>query len=274
MKSIKILGVIFVFMLLLCAPVFATTYTYDDLGRLTSATYDSGQIVTYTYDAAGNLLSVTSNEPNSPLAAYIHLGQNNSSAGIYVGLNPADGSNNTKISSYNLEITFDATKVIVLDVVDQAHLGTFSSTDAESGKIIVSDSGLSTDPADLCFIPISVTADVNTVANISVKLTSLKDQNSESIPVPSDPINIPLRRGKIANTGDSKPSTTDAVAGLQYLAGLREAGTAEGQVNTVNMASILPLTGRSTQPSVKDVIALLQYLAGLRDDSFQPVIQP
>src|SRR5262245_41170946 len=29
-------------------------YTYDDLGRVTSITYDDGIRITYTYDAAGN----------------------------------------------------------------------------------------------------------------------------------------------------------------------------------------------------------------------------
>jgi YD repeat-containing protein len=40
------------------APVFAAngsvTYSYDALGRVTSASYDTGVIVYYTYDANGN----------------------------------------------------------------------------------------------------------------------------------------------------------------------------------------------------------------------------
>ncbi|MGQ0532183.1 MAG: RHS repeat domain-containing protein, partial [Caulobacteraceae bacterium] len=30
------------------------TYTYDELGRVKTATYSNGQTITYTYDAAGN----------------------------------------------------------------------------------------------------------------------------------------------------------------------------------------------------------------------------
>lgn len=36
-------------------------YTYDALGRVTTATYDSGVCVIYTYDANGNRLSQTVN---------------------------------------------------------------------------------------------------------------------------------------------------------------------------------------------------------------------
>lgn len=39
-------------------PVSGATYTYDNLNRLTSVTYDNGQKITYTYDAGGNILSV------------------------------------------------------------------------------------------------------------------------------------------------------------------------------------------------------------------------
>ncbi|HEY1722250.1 MAG TPA: RHS repeat domain-containing protein [Magnetospirillaceae bacterium] len=35
----------------------SVTYTYDALGRIISATYDTGVIITYTYDANGNRLS-------------------------------------------------------------------------------------------------------------------------------------------------------------------------------------------------------------------------
>jgi len=36
----------------------ATIYTYDDLGRLSTACYDNGLKITYTYDPAGNRTQV------------------------------------------------------------------------------------------------------------------------------------------------------------------------------------------------------------------------
>lgn len=41
--------------------VLADTYTYDNLGRLTSVTYDDGSRLIYTYDANSNVETVTSN---------------------------------------------------------------------------------------------------------------------------------------------------------------------------------------------------------------------
>lgn len=32
----------------------SVTYEYDNLGRVTKATYSNGVVITYTYDAAGN----------------------------------------------------------------------------------------------------------------------------------------------------------------------------------------------------------------------------
>jgi len=37
------------------------TYTYDALGRVTSASYDTGVIIIYTYDANGNRTAQTIN---------------------------------------------------------------------------------------------------------------------------------------------------------------------------------------------------------------------
>jgi YD repeat-containing protein len=37
----------------------AVTYTYDDAGRLVSASYPNGAAIAYTYDAAGNLTART-----------------------------------------------------------------------------------------------------------------------------------------------------------------------------------------------------------------------
>jgi YD repeat-containing protein len=43
----------------------SVTFTYDALGRVSTATYDTGIIVTYTYDANGNRLvqSITAGGP-------------------------------------------------------------------------------------------------------------------------------------------------------------------------------------------------------------------
>ena len=51
------------------APTFAANgavvYTYDALGRVTTASYDTGVIVIYTYDANGNRLSQVINVNSS-----------------------------------------------------------------------------------------------------------------------------------------------------------------------------------------------------------------
>ena len=37
----------------------SVAYTYDNLGRLSKATYSSGVVIVYVYDAAGNRTSYT-----------------------------------------------------------------------------------------------------------------------------------------------------------------------------------------------------------------------
>lgn len=46
------------FLVLAQSAFAATTYTYDELGRLATVTYDNGQRVTYSYDDAGNRTQV------------------------------------------------------------------------------------------------------------------------------------------------------------------------------------------------------------------------
>ena len=67
MKIVMTLLVIFV---ITVSPVLAMTYSYDDLGRLTSVTFDSGQSTTYSYDSAGNMLSITNNLGDRLITAY------------------------------------------------------------------------------------------------------------------------------------------------------------------------------------------------------------
>lgn len=60
-----------VFALSLSEPTFAANgsvvYTYDALGRVTSASYDTNVIIAYTYDANGNRLSQLVNINTAPL---------------------------------------------------------------------------------------------------------------------------------------------------------------------------------------------------------------
>ena len=63
--SLLLLAVLILFSTL---PAYATTkYKYDPLGRLTEATYSSGQKVTYTYDTMGNMTTVVSTATQAKL---------------------------------------------------------------------------------------------------------------------------------------------------------------------------------------------------------------
>ena len=53
-------SILFTFLLfLLCSSAFAssTTYTYDELDRIKTVTFENGQVVTYEYDEIGNIIS-------------------------------------------------------------------------------------------------------------------------------------------------------------------------------------------------------------------------
>lgn len=58
-RSIFRIMVLMLVMITIAVPISAATYTYDNLGRLTSATTNGGASCTYTYDAGGNVLSST-----------------------------------------------------------------------------------------------------------------------------------------------------------------------------------------------------------------------
>lgn len=107
---------------------------------------------------------------------------------------------------------------------------------------------------------------------VTTTLQSVVDQHDATLGTPA-PVTVTLQRGAVyeactdgaAASGPRPPSVADAVAALQYLLQLRQAGTACGEVNPVALASLVPVgSGLGSTPSVADVVALLQYLVGLR----------
>lgn len=155
----------------------------------------------------------------------------------------------TELADYQIELVHVHDQVKVFDLVD---LGTSNYE-------------------QLFFVPIAIIGDSANSTDVVIKLSGMSD-NGNPIMVPD--VSLTFQRGKIFNEANNGTlSITDAVAGLQYLANLLEAGQDLGQVNVINMASILPPQVGATgiKPSVKDVIALMQKLVGLRNDSFQLV---
>lgn len=81
-KGIKILLtylMLATFLMSWTIPSGAVVYNYDDLGRLTTATYPNGETLTYTYDAGGNLLSMSFAD-NSPPSVSSTDPENNASS--------------------------------------------------------------------------------------------------------------------------------------------------------------------------------------------------
>ena len=128
-------------------------------------------------------------------------------------------------------------------------------------------------PTNIAFVPVRLTGPVTEAVQVTTTLQSVVDQHDTALGTPA-PVTVTLQRGAVyqACSTDGTPvvgyrglSVADAVAALQYLVKLRQAGTGCGQVNPVALASLVPVgTGLGSTPSVADVVALLQYLVGLR----------
>ncbi len=204
------------------------------------------------------------------------------SAGIFIGLNDIrDAQGNlvpgAKLADYQIDLVYDHNQATVLDVVDEAQLGQFTNNNGvNSDKTSVSDTVYqgTSNFETLFFVPLALTGTSKNTTNVTIKFISLSDTNSNHIRIPD--VTLTFQRGKIVNEASQQSlSIADAVAGLQYLAKIIDAGFAQGEVNVINMASILlPEAGATIiKPSVKDVIALMQKLVGLRDDNFMPLNQ-
>lgn len=129
-------------------------------------------------------------------------------------------------------------------------------------------------PAALATVPVRLTGPVSEAVQVTTTLQAVVNQEGTALGTPT-PVTVTLQRGAVyqACSADGTPVTgarsltvADAVAALQYLVNLRQAGTGCGQVDPVALASLAPVgSGLGSQPSVADVVALLQYLVGLRN---------
>jgi len=240
----------------------STTYYYK-----ISAMYDVGE------GELSDALSVTTLSPpvEKLCETHVELGtspDSNNEAGLFIGLDNLHDSTGTSltdidITGYSIEIDFDPAKLGNFGVTNMVHIPNFSiSLEVVGQKATINFTGNLTGEFNrLLFIPLRLSGSADEVTTLTIRFLSI-EANSLEIP---DPITLSFQRGKILNDGTANITINDAVAGLQYLAGIND----DTQINVVNMASILP----ENKPNVKDVIALMQNLVGLRDDSFQLVSQ-
>lgn len=174
------------------SPVLAMTYSYDELGRLTSVTYDSGQISTYSYDAAGNITNI---QTQSPLA---YKSSSVESTNKIVTLTFTDNivNNLTSLDDLKNAITFatDGTTFIALGSTDVVTISgetlivTFNSAlSGSTNKIKVAantimdtagevlDTDITTEPIGITvlFIPPTITtgASITLGSNVNVTFT-------------------------------------------------------------------------------------------------------
>lgn len=210
-------------------------------------------------------------------AVEVGINPNDGSAGLFIGIKDVKDTGGSPIAdqivkSYSLEFEYNPDIIQVLSVNDFAGLGNITTSytyDQGSNKLVVTNTSTAgtIDIDRLVFLTITTIQSVKELSPLTVKVSNVNGDNHAQILVVDTPI-INFHRGKIINQdSDSAPDIADAVAGLQYLAGLKKAGIDSGKINVVNMASVITATNAEKNvPSVKDVIGLLQYLAGSRDE--------
>ncbi len=208
------------------------------------------------------------------------------SAGLYIGLQAIKdiAGNlivNPSIAEYKVEIEFDPSMVTLLDAVDVAQMGHFTtqrlSVNSTTDKVIIEDQavalGISNFDA-LFFVPIALKGSALDVTSVSIKYVQITEEDLSQVIIEAPEL-LEFQRGKILNEVSSgsvvEPGLDDAIAGLRYLAKQEAAGSTIGEINPINMASIYGLSSGATvnKPDVKDIVALLQYIVDLRNDYFQ-----
>ncbi len=227
--------------------------------------------------------------------------------GVYIGIEKFMDESyaelpNAKIAGYVMTLNYPLGAMKLADPIaiqGDTPASMFTFNNDNPGTLTVSNA-LPTGTLDyqkLFFIPMTVNSPADVRSDLDIQFDDVEiipDGNSiDLVPVqmarilPGMPVPmlmpilmmpVAFQRGKILNSNQidpmNLPRVTDAIAGLQYLAGLRNAGLAPGQVNVVNMASIVPSDTGAGRPSVTGIVSLLQYLAKLRDNNFSVIAAP
>ncbi len=194
-------------------------------------------------------------------------------AGLGASIAVVQGGASTTISSFSMTLAPSGPQAAqVLNVICPAAYSCTFQTDATTGAMTVSGSGSGgAVPGELAFFSLVVTAPVGQLVPMTLTIQSLSDSNGAAIAPPA-PVTYNLERGAVVNLADGSPTSAqpvtqaDVEGALGFLSGRLAAGSAAGQVNPVNLASLLPAsTSLPNAPGPANVVALLQFLNGQRD---------
>ncbi len=186
------------------------------------------------------------------------------------------------VTGFQGTLSYDPTHVHVLDVYCPPPFGICAwHIDPAAGTVsIAAATGTGTlPPAEVVFVAMRATGSVTESTAVSLTVQAVVDQNDNTIAA-SGPASVTLQRGAVVNVCSSGVPVAaprgvgigDAVAGLQLLVGLKSAGSECGDVNPVNLASLVPSGSTSgATPGIGNVVALLRYLVHLVDGKMNPL---
>ena len=196
-----------------------------------------------------------------------------SGQGAGFGVEFASDPNGTGLSSFSFTLTpASPTDAQIIGSYCPSGHSCSGGTDPTTGGSTISVSGASIGaPSQLGFFEVKITAPVGQLVPMTVTFTSVTDGSGAALPLPA-PVTFNLERGAVLNTVSGSPTTarqitqSDTTAALSYLSSNLSAGADVGQVNPINLASMVPPGSTlPNAPSPNNVVALMQYLNGQRD---------
>ena len=229
-KKTSVVWLLFILFAGVCfaLPVVANTYTYDNLNRLTSVTYSSGQKITYTYDAAGNMTTASNQAVSSLIADPSSVTESQTFSQTFT-LTLGSGSFIDGIAADHITLEGDLTGLTLGNVSKSAankitlQISGILHKNTGTGKITVSAAGTGTN---------AVTAD------ISVNFSQAYGD---------------VNRDQITDVGD-------AILILQEIVGLTQFDNSQ-----VQLANVDGSIDENSNPTIDvgDAILILRHIVGL-----------